>query len=219
MVARIDAVDPVVLDAVEGYGLRGILEYMGLRVNWLPIGRPQHLIDALGDQEWAAPHVIVSCHGDERGIVLEKLDPEVARDEPFTDRLTPDLARRYVGLAGTSGYCHPLQHRLHRYGPSLRGRWLRRVYRAGWPLRRRALLFAFASTTTPSAASRLSWLSSAPRGTTTTPGCSGSKPSPMSDWFDRAARIIRIQDWCLDDAVERLPQTTRPDLVWRCFGC
>ena len=98
MVARIDAVDPVVLDAVEGYGLRGILEYMGLRVNWLPIGRPQHLIDAPGDQESAAPHVIVSCHGDERGIVLEKLDPEVARDEPFTDRLTR------TWLVATSGW-------------------------------------------------------------------------------------------------------------------
>ena len=98
--AAIDAVDLVVLDAVEAYGLRGILEYMGLRVNWLPIGRPQHLIEALGNQESAAPHVIVCCHGDKRGIVLEKLGPEVTRDEPSTDRLTPDLARRYVRLPG-----------------------------------------------------------------------------------------------------------------------
>lgn len=98
--AAIDAVDLVVLDTVEAYGLRGILEYMGLRVNWLPIGRPQHLIEVLGGQESAAPHVIVCCHGDERGIVLEELDPEIARDEPFTDRLTPDLACRYVSLPG-----------------------------------------------------------------------------------------------------------------------
>ncbi len=88
--------------AVETYGLRAILEYMGLRVNWLPIGRPQHLIVALGDQELAASHVIVCCHGDERGIVLEKLDPEVARDKQFADRLTPDLARCYVRKAGVN---------------------------------------------------------------------------------------------------------------------
>jgi hypothetical protein len=36
----------------------------------------------------------------------------------------------------------------------------------------------------------------------------------MSDRVDRAARITRIYDWCLDDAGERLPQTTQPDLVW-----
>lgn len=96
----IDAVDLVVLDPIEAYALRGVLEYMGLRVNWWPIGRPQHLVEVLGRQESAAPHVILCCHGDERGLVLEELDPEVARSEPFTDRLTPELVRRYVRLPG-----------------------------------------------------------------------------------------------------------------------
>jgi hypothetical protein len=96
----LSAVDLVVMEPVEAYALRGILEYIGLRVNWLPIARPQHLVDVLSAKESHAPHLILCCHGDERGIVLDELDLEIAREEPFTERLTPELARRYVRLPG-----------------------------------------------------------------------------------------------------------------------
>ena len=93
-------VDLAVLDAVEAYALRGILEYEGVRVNWFPIATPRHLVNVLNGTESQSDHLVICSHGDERGIVVDELDPEVARTQPFTDRLTPELARRYVSLPG-----------------------------------------------------------------------------------------------------------------------
>lgn len=102
-------VDLVMLDAMETLTLRGVLERFGVRVNLFPIGRPRHLVDVLSGETARAPHLVLSCHGDERGILVDELAPEIARGEPFTDVLTPPLLSTLADLRGriviSSGCC------------------------------------------------------------------------------------------------------------------
>lgn len=102
-------VDLAMLDTMEALTLRGVLERFGMRVNLFPIGRPQHLVDVLSGASAHAAHLILSCHGDERGILVDELAPEVARGEPFIDVLTPGLVPTLASLRGrtvvSSGCC------------------------------------------------------------------------------------------------------------------
>lgn len=89
-------IDLAVLEPVEAYALRAILEYEGLRVNWFPIATWGQLRHLLTGEHAPARHLVICCHGDEQGIVLEGLAPE---DVPPA-RLTPELVRRHASLHG-----------------------------------------------------------------------------------------------------------------------
>lgn len=94
------ALDLVMLDDWEALALRGVLERFGFTVNLMPIGRPQHLVDVLSSAASSAPHMLLCYHGDERGILPEGLAPEVAREEPFNDVLTPERLAAFANLPG-----------------------------------------------------------------------------------------------------------------------
>ena len=93
-------VDLAVLEPIEAYALRAILEYEGLRVNWLPIATWEELQHLLEGTESPAEHLVICCHGDERGIVVEGLPPEDDAGVPPPARLTPELVRRHARLHG-----------------------------------------------------------------------------------------------------------------------
>jgi hypothetical protein len=94
------SVDLLALDYPESVVIRALLEHIGVRVYLHTPGRPREVAAVLAGQvEPVAPHLIVACHGDEGGIVLEELDPSVAEGEPFLDRLTPGDIRAHGHLA------------------------------------------------------------------------------------------------------------------------
>ena len=96
---RPSSVDLLALDYPESVTLRAVLEHLGIRVHLHTPGRPREIAALLaGDVSPVAPHLLVSCHGDERGIVLEELDPGVSAGEPFLGRLTPEDIRAHAHL-------------------------------------------------------------------------------------------------------------------------
>ncbi|WP_431985431.1 hypothetical protein [Streptomyces qinglanensis] len=57
----------------------------------LPVRSPRHLADVLNGTLSQAKHLIFSCHGDDRGMILDRLAPELEGQQPFNDVLTPGL--------------------------------------------------------------------------------------------------------------------------------
>jgi len=101
----VHSVDLAMIEGWEGLALRAALEGFDLRVNLFPIGRPRHLIDVLSGQSATSPHVVLSCHGDERGILLPELAPQIAKGEPFVDVLTPKHVRDFARLPDRTVVC------------------------------------------------------------------------------------------------------------------
>lgn len=75
----------------EAYALRGLLTEYGADVRLLPVGSPRHLADVLNGTLSRADHLLLCCHGDERGILLDELAPELAEQQPFNEVLTPSI--------------------------------------------------------------------------------------------------------------------------------
>ncbi|MEW1655534.1 hypothetical protein [Streptomyces sp. NPDC093707] len=84
-------VDVVAIGETRGepYALRSLLAEYGADVRLLPVGSPSHLAGVLNGTLSRADHLVLCCHGDERGILLDTLDPEIARHQPFNEVLTP----------------------------------------------------------------------------------------------------------------------------------
>ncbi|NUU20863.1 MAG: hypothetical protein HOV68_05010 [Streptomycetaceae bacterium] len=83
--------------------LRDALEVFGVRVNYLPVGQPRHLVAALDGSRPIAPYVLLACHGDEgRIIVCEELADELATFQPFNGSLGPAEVRAHVRLPGST---------------------------------------------------------------------------------------------------------------------
>ena len=81
-------VDLVVIDDSSSEPVRQYLEYLDFDVRRIPVGRGQHLVDALSHPSDAVALVICG-HGDTDGICLPELDPELAKSEPISGHLTP----------------------------------------------------------------------------------------------------------------------------------
>jgi len=94
-------VDLVDIESGEAHALRDALEMFGLRVNYVPVGQARHLVAALDGSRPIAPHVIVCCHGDEGRILMVEIAEEVARYQPFSGDLGPDLVREHFRLPGS----------------------------------------------------------------------------------------------------------------------
>jgi hypothetical protein len=84
----------------EGYGLRSVLEHWGYWVDVFPIGRPRHLVEILTGNDVLFPFLILSCHGVDEGIVLPQLHPDLEKEEPFLDVLTPTKLASFAQLPG-----------------------------------------------------------------------------------------------------------------------
>lgn len=135
-------IDLVMLDGFEALALRGVLERFHLRVNLFPIGRPRHLADALSGATSHAPHLILACHGDERGILVPELAPEIAQDKPFLDVLTPELLATFVNLPGRTVVCTGCETGSEAFGRAfLQGGCSMYVAPEGYPQATAALFF------------------------------------------------------------------------------
>jgi hypothetical protein len=102
VIERIDLAD-------EGYEapiLRAALEFFGgrydgsVRVGLFLIGRAQHLVDILSNQVDVGDHLVLCGHGDDRGLVVPELAPELEAKEQFHGALTADDLRGLVNLPG-----------------------------------------------------------------------------------------------------------------------
>ncbi|MGY1946710.1 hypothetical protein [Nocardia asiatica] len=85
--------------------LRKALEEFGIHVNYRPIGQARHLVTALGGDSPVAPHVIVSCHGDDGRILLPELGGPVAEVQPFSGRMGPEHIRARLRIPGSIVIC------------------------------------------------------------------------------------------------------------------
>ncbi|MER6358189.1 hypothetical protein ABT186_42050 [Streptomyces sp. NPDC001634] len=94
-------VDLIDIEDGSARPLRDALEVFGVRVNYLRIGQPRHLVAALDGNRPIAPYVIVCCHGDEGRILIPELAEELARFQPFNGALGPDRIRQYFRLPGS----------------------------------------------------------------------------------------------------------------------
>lgn len=83
----------------EPYALRSLLTEYGADVRLLPVGSPSYLADVLNGTLSRADHLVLSCHGDERGVLLDTLAPEIAQHQPFNEVLTPRIAAELGRLA------------------------------------------------------------------------------------------------------------------------
>lgn len=92
------AVDLLALDYPEAITIRFLLEYIGVQVRIHLPGLPREVVEVLFAQRGAEEHLILCCHGDERGIVFGNLAPELYEGQPFRDRLTPEVVMREASL-------------------------------------------------------------------------------------------------------------------------
>ncbi|MCQ9132329.1 hypothetical protein [Streptomyces hilarionis] len=81
--------------------LRDGLEVFGVRVNYLRVGQPRHLVAALGGAAPIAPYVVLACHGDEGRILMEDVADDLGRFQPFTGDVGPDRVREHFRLPGS----------------------------------------------------------------------------------------------------------------------
>ncbi len=81
--------------------LRAALERFGVGVNRFRVGQCRHLVDALSRRP-RAPFVVLACHGDEGGIVLPELAPEVERHQPFHRVMRPGDLRSVARFDGAT---------------------------------------------------------------------------------------------------------------------
>ncbi|MEU0375058.1 CHAT domain-containing protein [Streptomyces sp. NPDC006283] len=75
----------------EPYALRSMLAEYGTDVRVLPVGAPSHLAEVLNGTLSRAEHLVFSCHGDQRGMLMDPLAPEIAAQQPFNDVLTAEV--------------------------------------------------------------------------------------------------------------------------------
>jgi hypothetical protein len=84
----------------EALALRAGLEQLGVEVRLIPIATPDDLIDLVSsDPSDRPPALILSCHGDDRGILMPGLDTEISAGWRFRGPFTPKLALEHVRLS------------------------------------------------------------------------------------------------------------------------
>jgi hypothetical protein len=96
------SVDVAAIGAVGGepYALQLALNEFRADTRLLNVGCASHLVSVLDGSASRAGCLVLCCHGDERGILLDELSADVAREQPFLDALTPSLAHQHVNLPG-----------------------------------------------------------------------------------------------------------------------
>ncbi len=91
------------VDVESGYGgaLRAALETFGIQVHRSPVGQARHLVRALSDGPRAS-FVVLACHGEEGGIVVPELAPQLERYQPFSRRVRPEDLRSFARFDGAT---------------------------------------------------------------------------------------------------------------------
>ncbi|GAA2366567.1 hypothetical protein GCM10010417_30060 [Streptomyces carpaticus] len=78
----------------------------GADVRLLPVGSPRHLADVLNGTLSRADHLVLCCHGDERGILLDELAPTSRHTSRSTGCSLPRSPPDWWG-GWTSRWCSP----------------------------------------------------------------------------------------------------------------
>ena len=85
-------------NALEALAFRTSAEYWGAIIRTYYIGKGNDLVDLMGHGNDRAGIIIFHAHGDESGIILDELAPEIAAEQHINHRLTPDNINRYFQL-------------------------------------------------------------------------------------------------------------------------
>jgi hypothetical protein len=92
-------VDILVLhEALEAIAIRSVLESFAIEVRCRFIGNVKELVSILGGQEQLHEIVVISCHGDERGIILPELYAELEKEMPSRRILTASNLAEFLKL-------------------------------------------------------------------------------------------------------------------------
>lgn len=81
-------------ESLEAHALRESLEQFGAQVNLISVGRPQHFIDLIQNPQ--DQYLIVSCHGDDRGMLFPELHQDLAGKESFGAICSAQEITRYA---------------------------------------------------------------------------------------------------------------------------
>ncbi|WP_432093466.1 hypothetical protein [Streptomyces sp. bgisy100] len=81
--------------------LRDGLEVFGVRVNYVPVCQPRHVVAALGGGRPVAPYVVIACHGDNGRILMAEVPDALAGAQPFHGSIGPGEVRRHLRLSGS----------------------------------------------------------------------------------------------------------------------
>ncbi|MBI4863426.1 MAG: hypothetical protein HY815_24640 [Candidatus Riflebacteria bacterium] len=101
MAAPIARLELVVVDAdLEALALRGVLECFGVQVTSHLVGQASDLVRILSGAEPLARYVVISCHGDDRGLILPELHESVDAVQPYRGALSPADLRSFLRLQG-----------------------------------------------------------------------------------------------------------------------
>lgn len=89
----------------ESNAIRAVLESLGVRVNFFGVGQARHLASVLDGTEGGSPWIVLCCHGDEGGIVLPGLAPQVERFQPWHGKVGAHELTNRVRLPGRHVIC------------------------------------------------------------------------------------------------------------------
>ncbi len=93
------AIDIVCIDdALEALAIRSVLERWGAKVTLHLVGQAADIVRILGGAEVISKHIILSCHGDERGLLLPELASSVEETQPYHKVLTAANLREFLRL-------------------------------------------------------------------------------------------------------------------------
>lgn len=89
-----------IADALEAVALRAALEWWNIEVALRHVGAADQLVALLDGTVALSPLVFLMCHGDERGILLPELAPELEQTQPFTGAVGPVELRQFLRVPG-----------------------------------------------------------------------------------------------------------------------
>jgi hypothetical protein len=92
-------VDLIVLnEALEALSIRSVLEAFGVEVRCHFIGNVKKLVSLFSGAEPLHEIVIISCHGDEQGMILPELHEELEKEMPYHKVLTTSDFAQFLNL-------------------------------------------------------------------------------------------------------------------------
>jgi len=91
-------VDIVALDFLEALSIRPVLEFYNATVSLHLVGEAKDVVRILGGEEKIADTIILSGHGDEKGLVLPELGPEIEKEQPYHGTTTPGDFKKFLNL-------------------------------------------------------------------------------------------------------------------------
>ena len=85
-------------DALEAIALMSVLESFGVEVRCHFVASVKKLISFLNGNEFLHKTVIISCHGDEKGMILPELTPELENTMPYRRVLSASDCTEFLEL-------------------------------------------------------------------------------------------------------------------------